>query len=186
MRLAPAGLENDLQAELQHSDAQSAKLVALLSNTEVAWEDTLFIKMRALEDKVRQQSDATVTKKVSQYLQQIKDKNEEIVEVSEAKENIESKMRTKVNDGELRELQREHSRLIKEYEAIIKQKVNIFTQMLANLEQLQEGNAKAILNEEEIAEVKLQIEVWERDIYQKKRVEMDVHVDILNTHGLID
>jgi chromosome segregation ATPase len=42
------------------------------------------------------------------------------------------------------------------------------------------------LNEEEIAEVKLEIEVWERDIYQKKRVEMDVHVDILNTHGHID
>ena len=95
-------------------------------------------------------------------------------------------MRTKVNDGELRDLQREHSRLIKEYEDIIKQKVGIFTQMLGNLQQLQEGNDKAILNEEEIAEVKLQIEVWERDIYQKKRVEMDVHVDILNTHGLID
>jgi hypothetical protein len=125
-----------LQAELQHSDAQSAKLVALLSNTELAWEDTLFIKMRSLEDKVRQLSDATVTKKVAEFLQQIKDKNEEIVEISEAKEHIESKMRTKVNDGELQQLQREHSKLIKEYEGIIKQKVNIFTQMLENLQQL--------------------------------------------------
>ena len=68
VQLAPAGLEQDLQAELQHSDAQGAKLVALLSNTELAWEDTLFIKMRALEDKVRQQSDATVTRKVAEFL----------------------------------------------------------------------------------------------------------------------
>ena len=43
--------------------------MAVLSNTELAWEDTLFIKMRALEDKVRQQSDATVTRKVAEFLQ---------------------------------------------------------------------------------------------------------------------
>ena len=39
---------------------------------------------------------------------------------------------------------------------------------------MSDGNSKSINNEEKIAEQKLAIEIWDRDIYQKKRVNMDV------------
>ena len=64
--------------------------------------------------------------------------------------------------------------MIKEYESIIKDKIDIFTEMIKNLTRLSDGNSKSINNEEKIAEQKLAIEIWDRDIYQKKRVNMDV------------
>ncbi len=52
--------------------------------------------------------------------------------------------------------------------------------MIENLKAISEGNAKYIENEETIAEHKLAVEVWDRDIYQKKRVDMDVQVEMQN------
>lgn len=48
--------------------------------------------------------------------------------------------------------------------------------MIKNLRSLADGNTKAISNEEEIANAKLDIEIWERDITQQTRVHMDVEV----------
>ena len=70
--------------------------------------------------------------------------------------------------------------MIKEYEEIIKEKIDIFTQMINNLKKISDGNIQYIQNEETIAEKKLSIEVWDRDIYQKKRVDMDVQVESQN------
>jgi len=89
-------------------------------------------------------------------------------------------MLPEVQESELKQLQQEHSALIKEYEGIIKEKIGIFTQMIVNLKAISEGNTKYISNEETIAEHKLAVEVWDRDIYQKKRVDMDVQVEIQN------
>jgi hypothetical protein len=91
-----------------------------------------------------------------------------------------------VNDNELKELQKEHSALISQYEEIIKQKIDIFTEMINNLKSISDGNVQTIDNEEQIADKKLAIEVWERDIYQKKRVNMDVQVEIQNVLYEID
>ena len=46
--------------------------------------------------------------------------------------------------------------------------------MIQNLKAISQGNEKYVENEERIADQKLAIEVWDRDIYQKKRVNMDV------------
>jgi len=46
--------------------------------------------------------------------------------------------------------------------------------MIQNLTILSNGNFTSMNNEEKIAEQKLAIEIWDRDIYQKKRVAMDV------------
>jgi len=110
----------------------------------------------------------------------VREKNQEIVRLTQKKEEIESKMLPEVKDNELKMLQKEHSALISEYEDIIKQKISIFTTMIANLKSISDGNSKYIDSEEVIAEKKLAVEVWERDIYQKKRVDMDVQVEIQN------
>ena len=83
-------------------------------------------------------------------------------------------MKTEVKETELQELQKVHAELIKQYEDIIKEKIDIFTLMIKNLKAISEGNEKYVQNEERIADLKLAIEVWDRDIYQKKRVNMDV------------
>lgn len=83
-------------------------------------------------------------------------------------------MKTEVKETELQELQKVHAELIKQYEDIIKEKIDIFTLMIKNLKAISEGNEKYVQNEERIADQKLAIEVWDRDIYQKKRVNMDV------------
>lgn len=45
--------------------------------------------------------------------------------------------------------------------------------MIENLNVITKGNTKAIKNEEKLAEKKLEVEIWERDIYQKQRVEIN-------------
>ena len=72
--------------------------------------------------------------------------------MTQAKEAIESKMRTEVDDNALKQLQTEHGNLIKEYQGIIKDKITIFDQMIKNLRNLSDGNNTAITNEEEIAQ----------------------------------
>lgn len=37
--------------------------------------------------------------------------------------------------------------------------------MIENLNIITEGNSKAIKNEEKLAQKKLEVEIWERDIY---------------------
>ena len=95
-------------------------------------------------------------------------------------------MKTEVKESELQELQRVHAQLIKEYEDIIKEKIDIFTLMIKNLKNISEGNEKYVQNEERIADQKLAIEVWDRDIYQKKRVNMDIQAQIQGTLNSIE
>lgn len=52
--------------------------------------------------------------------------------------------------------------------------------MINNLKTISKGNVQFIKNEEIIADKKLAIEVWDRDIYQKKRVNLDVQAEIQN------
>ena len=136
--------------------------------------------MRELDDAMRQASDESINKQVQKYLQKVRDQNKDIVIVTQAKEEIESKMKEDVNEDDLKELQKQHSALIKDYESIIKDKIDIFTEMIKNLTQLSNGNFRSINNEEKIAEQKLGIEIWDRDIYQKKRVNMDVVMEQQN------
>ena len=58
--------------------------------------------------------------------------------------------------------------------------------MIKNLRSLSDGNNTAITNEEEIAQQKIDIEVWERDITQQTRVLMDLEVSKEFTQGQID
>ena len=58
--------------------------------------------------------------------------------------------------------------------------------MINNLKNISDGNVQQIENEEQIADKKLGIEVWDRDIHQKKRVNMDVQVEIQNVLNDID
>jgi len=83
-------------------------------------------------------------------------------------------MLQEVSDPALIKLQGHHSELIKQYEGIIKEKIDIFTEMITNLKTLSHGNGGYVQKEELIADKKLAIEVWDRDIYQKKRVNLDV------------
>lgn len=89
---------------------------------------------------MRQASEQSINKQVQKYLQKVRDQNKDIVIVTKAKEEIESKMKNDVNEQELRELQEQHSALIKEYENIIKDKIDIFTEMIKNLTHLSDGN----------------------------------------------
>ena len=98
-------------------------------------------------------------------MQQIRDKNQQIVHLTQKKEEIESKMLQEVSDDQLRELQKVHSELISEYEDIIKQKIDIFTDMIQSLKTITDGNSQKISNEEVFAKKRLEIEMWERDIY---------------------
>jgi len=50
--------------------------------------------------------------------------------------------------------------------------------MIDNLKHLNEGNHQYVQEEEIIADKRLAVEIWERDIYQKKRVDIDVQMSI--------
>lgn len=94
----------------------------------------LIIKMRDLDDVMRQSSDASINEQVQKNLQQIRNKNKQIVELTKEKEEIESKMLKEVNDKELKDLQKRHSELIKEYENIIEHKLKqVNRELLQNL-----------------------------------------------------
>jgi len=105
--------------------------------------------------------------------------------LTQQKEEIQSKMLQEVKDEELTTLQGLHSQLIEQYEAIIKQKIDIFTQMIQNLKTITDGNSQFIQGEEVLANKRLEIEIWERDIYQKKRVSLDIQKEIESVLGLI-
>jgi predicted HTH domain antitoxin len=58
--------------------------------------------------------------------------------------------------------------------------------MINNLKDISDGNAHFIENEQTVADRKLEIEIWDRDIYQKKRVAMDKMVEIQAMFDLIE
>lgn len=76
--------------------------------------------------------------------------------------------------------------MIKKYEQIIKEKIVIFTQMINNLKSQSRGNASYVEKEEITADKKLAIEIWDRDIYQKKRVNLDVQMNIQTIMTMIE
>ena len=104
--------------------------------------------------------------------------NQHIVVLTQEKEEIESKPLLEVPDSALNSLVQEHSALINEYEEIIREKIGIFTQMINDLRVISDGNNRFVQNETKYADKKLSIEVWERDIHQKNRVDMDIQVEI--------
>ena len=69
-----------------------------MNNTELSWEDKLIVKMRELDDAMRQASEESVNKQVQKYLQKVRDQNKDIVIVTQAKEEIESKMKNDVDE----------------------------------------------------------------------------------------
>ena len=144
-----------------------------MNNTELAWQEKLVENLQELDDTRRQASDKSINDYVQKNLQQIRNKNKQIVELTQEKEEIESKMLQEVSEEDLKKLQKQHLDLISEYENIIKQKIAIFTEMLKNLKTITGNNSVSIKNEEIISLKKLEIEIAERDVYQKKRVEID-------------
>jgi len=122
-------------------------MVDLLNNTELSWEDKLVVKMRELDDAMRQSSEKSINKQVQTYLEQVKEKNKQIVSLTQKKEKIESTMLKEVSETELKNLQSEHSKLITEYEEIIKEKIGIFNDMIDNLKSISDGNKQYIENE---------------------------------------
>jgi uncharacterized phage infection (PIP) family protein YhgE len=101
IKLTRAGLDNELVAMKVDAKRTSQKLINLLNNTELSWEDKLTVKMRELDDAMRQSSEESINKQVQNYMQQIREMNKDIVQVTQEKEEIESKMLQEVNDAEL-------------------------------------------------------------------------------------
>ena len=84
------GLEKELDGELQGAEQTAAKMIGMLNNCEVTWEDKLAIKLRELDQAMKESGEAAITRQIQQFLQEIKDKNIDIVDISEAKERLES------------------------------------------------------------------------------------------------
>lgn len=114
---------------------------------------------------MRQASDESINQQVQKYSQHVRDKNEQITQLTQRKEEIESKMQQNVSEADLKALQGEHHTLISQYEEIIKDKIDVFTKMISNLKSLSEGNHVFVQEEEKIADKRLAVEIWERDIY---------------------
>ncbi len=53
IKLLKAGWENDLKSEQMIAVATNQKLINLLNNTELSWDDKLVIKMRELDDAMK-------------------------------------------------------------------------------------------------------------------------------------
>ncbi len=58
--------------------------------------------------------------------------------------------------------------------------------MTQNLNEISKMNVIFINNEKAIADKKIEIEIWERDINQKKRITMDIAVEIERFYELIE
>lgn len=102
----------ELEAQSVEATTLKNKLTNLMNNTELAWQDRLEENIRELDDTRRQASDQSINEHVQKNLQQIRNKNKQIVELTREKEEIESKMLMEVPDEELRKLQKIHSDLI--------------------------------------------------------------------------
>lgn len=82
IKLTRAGLDKELIAMKSDAKRTSQKLINLLNNTELSWEDKLIVKMRELDDAMRQSSEESINKQVQQYMQQIREMNKDIVLVT--------------------------------------------------------------------------------------------------------
>lgn len=58
--------------------------------------------------------------------------------------------------------------------------------MINNLRNQSQGNKSYVEKEEILADKKLAIEIWDRDIYQKKRVNLDVQMNIQTIMTMIE
>jgi hypothetical protein len=63
--------------------------------------------------------------------------------------------------------------LIKQYDKLVTDKTQIFGDMINNLKEISRNNDNIIKNEEQIARLKNNVEIVQRDINQKKRILMD-------------
>lgn len=91
------------------------KLINLMNNTELTWSDRVIEKMKELEDTFRQTSEMSINSQVLANMKQIREKNKKIVELTQVKEEILSKMLQAVSDKDLKDLQTQHSDLIGQY-----------------------------------------------------------------------
>ena len=89
---------------------------------------------------MRQASDESINQQVQKYSEMVRDKNHQIISLTQKKEEVESKMKQGVSDADLKDLQSEHASLIKQYEEIIKDKIDVFRSMIDNLKILNQGN----------------------------------------------
>ena len=64
IKLLKAGWENDLKSEQMIAVATSQKLINLLNNTELSWDDKLVVKLRELDDAMKQASEESINMQV--------------------------------------------------------------------------------------------------------------------------
>lgn len=76
----------------------------LQQHTELSWEEKLVERLKELDDARREASDESINDQVQNNMQQIRDKNKQIVILTQQKEEIESKMLQEVNDNQLKDL----------------------------------------------------------------------------------
>jgi hypothetical protein len=73
-----------------------------LSSSKLSWNETYSIQLKELEDQLNQLSAFKINKQVQKYLQQVREKNELIVQVCKHKEEIDSKKLDLVSDEQLK------------------------------------------------------------------------------------
>ena len=61
IKLTKAGLQNELRSMLADAERTAQNIINLQNNTELSWDDKLVIKMRELDDAMRQSSEHSIT-----------------------------------------------------------------------------------------------------------------------------
>lgn len=82
-----------------------------------------------------------------------------MVEVLRIKEDIEAKIQNSCNEEEIKNMQDELAALIKQYEKLVADKIDIFNNIIHNLKEISKNNDNIIKNEEEIARLKNNVEI---------------------------
>jgi hypothetical protein len=128
------------------------------------WNGKLSVVRQAIdEDQTRNQS-KVLGELVDKYISHIFERNRKIVEVVRVKEEIESKINTNVNEDEIKVMQDELQNLIKQYEKLVSDKILMFGDLIGNLRDISRNNDSIIKNEEQVARLKNNVEIVERDI----------------------
>ena len=70
-------------------------------------------------------------------------------------------------------MQDELQNYIKQYEQLVGDKIVVFNEMIDNLKEINQNNQKIVKNDEEIARLKNNSEIVQRDITQKKKMLLD-------------
>ena len=76
------------------------------------WEGRILVIQKQLEEDISRSQSQVLGELVDKYIQQVFDKNRRIVEVQRVKEEIESKIQSKVSEKELKGMQDELKELI--------------------------------------------------------------------------